>query len=436
MTRTVHTTGARGDDQAGVPPRRPPARRRVDLRRVDAALRQHPGDDGVRVPHLAGVGLVAAPHGRGDRRHGVEDPSSHLDVVGHAHRTPDRLTDIGDASVAPAPDLVAEEPNPSRPAGSHRAAGDDTTRCAVAVGNGRLLDDVRTFRDAHLQRRMEEVAPRAPLHERGDGFEQLAADPHDVCVGSQRDPVEVNGSRWCTHVALTVVPPDDAAGLLRGSRHRGNERSPTLTGVPGAFAVRELLEIPGSSAVVAHLLWEQEVGGSNPPSPTPARTGGDTRGCSSMAEPQTSNLMTGVRFSSPAPNDHRSGVAVAESTADPAAGPDEVLLAPPSSEEVHAHRGRGRGRASRRRAGSRSSSAPCCGAHVEAMTGVALDVEAEIEPIGPEAFGEATALPGRGVPHAHGAGDAARRDAARADPARGLGPRRGVRRRGSASATT
>ncbi len=27
-------------------------------------------------------------------------------------------------------------------------------------------------------------------------------------------------------------------------------------------------ESPGNSAAVAHLLWEQEVGGSNPPSPT------------------------------------------------------------------------------------------------------------------------------------------------------------------------
>jgi hypothetical protein len=56
--------------------------------------------------------------------------------------------------------------------------------------------------------------------------------------------------------------------------------------------------------VVAHLLWEQEVGGSSPPSPT-----GDElspRGRSSMVEPQPSKLVMPVRSRSPA-RPHPSG---------------------------------------------------------------------------------------------------------------------------------
>jgi hypothetical protein len=59
-------------------------------------------------------------------------------------------------------------------------------------------------------------------------------------------------------------------------------------------------------SLVAHLLWEQGVGGSNPLAPT-AKAGGTTRtpakpprGCSSTVEPQPSKLVMGVRFPSPA----------------------------------------------------------------------------------------------------------------------------------------
>src|SRR3712207_3553708 len=50
-------------------------------------------------------------------------------------------------------------------------------------------------------------------------------------------------------------------------------------------------------SLVAHLLWEQGVGGSNPLAPT---TGAVTCGCSSMVELQPSKLAMGVRFPSPA----------------------------------------------------------------------------------------------------------------------------------------
>ena len=62
--------------------------------------------------------------------------------------------------------------------------------------------------------------------------------------------------------------------------------------------------------MVAHLLWEQEVGGSNPPSPTHRDVGGDPGGCYRLGgpagvaqrlEPQPSKLVVRVRFPSPAP---------------------------------------------------------------------------------------------------------------------------------------
>src|SRR5215217_7335125 len=55
-------------------------------------------------------------------------------------------------------------------------------------------------------------------------------------------------------------------------------------------------------SLVAHLLWEQGVGGSNPLAPIAklARPLREPCGCSSTVEPQPSKLVMGVRFPSPA----------------------------------------------------------------------------------------------------------------------------------------
>ena len=50
---------------------------------------------------------------------------------------------------------------------------------------------------------------------------------------------------------------------------------------------------PGIAKLVSRLVWDQEVAGSNPVTPT-------TCGCSSMVEHQPSKLDTWVRFPSPA----------------------------------------------------------------------------------------------------------------------------------------
>jgi hypothetical protein len=61
-------------------------------------------------------------------------------------------------------------------------------------------------------------------------------------------------------------------------------------------------------SLVAHLLWEQGVGGSNPLAPTAmlARPMREPCGCSSTVEPQPSKLVMGVRFPSPALPERRS----------------------------------------------------------------------------------------------------------------------------------
>jgi hypothetical protein len=84
--------------------------RHIDGVDVVAAAGQEPGDQGVGVPHLPRVQLVAAPGDGRERGHKVEQLLGPGDVGPRALRTGDRLGDVGDDAVAPAPDLVAEKP--------------------------------------------------------------------------------------------------------------------------------------------------------------------------------------------------------------------------------------------------------------------------------------------------------------------------------------
>ena len=72
------------DRDARVPARRPSARRRVDRPGVEPAADDQPGDQGVRVPHLARAQLVAAPDGRRHLRHQPEQTPCAVEVVAEA----------------------------------------------------------------------------------------------------------------------------------------------------------------------------------------------------------------------------------------------------------------------------------------------------------------------------------------------------------------
>ena len=138
------------------------------------------------------------------------------------------------------------------------------------------------------------------------------------------------------------TPPGSTPSMASRSAAR---REPAVS---RAGSGRQRIEAPGSGAVVAHLLWEQEVGGSSPPSPTPPVVRWcTTRGCSSMAEPQTSNLMTRVRFPSPAlkgipPGSPRGSARrmTAPITPVPFPSPDDEWTHPARRRRGRAHRGR------------------------------------------------------------------------------------------------
>ena len=110
---------------AGVPAGGAPASREVNRVDVEVAARDQPRDERVRIPHLPGPQFVAAPDRRRHFRHQFEQPSRLFSPLAQALRALDRLGKVGDDAVAPATDLVAEEPEAAGCADADRAFGDD-----------------------------------------------------------------------------------------------------------------------------------------------------------------------------------------------------------------------------------------------------------------------------------------------------------------------
>jgi hypothetical protein len=94
----------------------------------------------------------------------------------------DGLADVRDHSVAPAPDLVAEDPEASRPAASDRTFGNNAALQAVLVADWCLLDHEAAIRYAHHKPRVIEVAGRSPCESRRDGLEDPPVQPHRVAT--------------------------------------------------------------------------------------------------------------------------------------------------------------------------------------------------------------------------------------------------------------
>jgi hypothetical protein len=77
---------------------------------VDATADKGPRGERVRVPHFARAEFVPAPHDPRDLRNHSENSTSDVRVFGNAPWAVDRFIDVRDDAVAPAADLVTEEP--------------------------------------------------------------------------------------------------------------------------------------------------------------------------------------------------------------------------------------------------------------------------------------------------------------------------------------
>src|SRR5437764_14929639 len=127
------------DHEAGVPSGCPLTAWRLDRLRIEAGARDQPGDNRVRVPHLACAQLIASPHWRWYVGRERKQSTCSLRVVAQVLGTVDRLGDVRDDAVAPAAYLVAEDSEPPCPMAADRSFGDNAAVSRVAGTYRRLL---------------------------------------------------------------------------------------------------------------------------------------------------------------------------------------------------------------------------------------------------------------------------------------------------------
>jgi hypothetical protein len=175
-----------------LPPRRPSTCRRLYRPGVYPAPRDHPCDDRVRVPHLTGAKLVAAPDGSWDLLRDVERPPRNPFVRTQSPRAIHGLGDVRNVSAAAQANLVAEDPKAARPVAANGALGDDSPLAATPVVDRRLLDHVFCLGQLQLQRGVVEVARRSSLQSCRDGLVDATVEPDEVAARPERQPVEVH----------------------------------------------------------------------------------------------------------------------------------------------------------------------------------------------------------------------------------------------------
>src|SRR4029453_15767303 len=101
-------------DYTGIPPGSAASGRWLDGVDVEVGAHDQPRDQRVRVPHLAGGDLVAAPPRCRPLRDELEEPLGDGVVLRQPLRTGDGLLDVGDHAVAPTADFVAKEAEGAR----------------------------------------------------------------------------------------------------------------------------------------------------------------------------------------------------------------------------------------------------------------------------------------------------------------------------------
>jgi hypothetical protein len=89
---------------------------------------------------------------RRNRPDELEDAMSFVLIGAETLGTIDRLINVGDQTLAPAPDLIAESTESPEAASSHRALHSDSSCCAPRVRDGpRVLDHEAPLGNCYLE---------------------------------------------------------------------------------------------------------------------------------------------------------------------------------------------------------------------------------------------------------------------------------------------
>ena len=119
----------------------------------------------------------------------LEHPPRTIFVVAQSSWALYGLGHVGNVSVGPKTDLVAEDPKSACPVTADGAFGDDASPLAAQVRDRRLLDDERPLWDSDFERGVVEVAHRAPLHSCHQRLVGATVEPDEMTACAEWQPV-------------------------------------------------------------------------------------------------------------------------------------------------------------------------------------------------------------------------------------------------------
>jgi hypothetical protein len=183
---------ARRQHQTRAPSGRSAVGRRADRQHVVAGSSKQPCDQRVGVPHVTGPELVPPPGQRRNRREDVEKIGNLGPVIAQALRAGHSLSQIRDTSIAPAANLVAEQPETAEPSRSDRSFADDPVIGGVDVPHRSHLDHEGVAPFAHFEGAVIEVINVAALAKSRRRFEETTIETHRPATGSKWQPEEIN----------------------------------------------------------------------------------------------------------------------------------------------------------------------------------------------------------------------------------------------------
>jgi hypothetical protein len=180
---------------ASVPAGCPPAVWRLNLIDVHASAHQHPGDHGVRVPHVADDGLSSPPDEGRHRFNEIEDSAGLSRVLTQPLWARDSVQDVWNHSVPPPSDFIPEQTEPGQCAVADRTLHDDATGRTFPVGNGPCHLDYRSpLRDTDLERRVVQIGGSAMFAVCADAFIDPAVEANEVTPRAKGEPVKIDAS--------------------------------------------------------------------------------------------------------------------------------------------------------------------------------------------------------------------------------------------------
>jgi hypothetical protein len=165
---------------------------RFDRREVESGAGEKPGDDRVRVPHLAEAELVATPCEEGDGGKKGEDAARRLFGAANAAGALDRVCDVRDLTVGPGVQLIAEEAQRAEEGRADGALADDAATHPTATGDRGQLDREAALGGSYLEGRVVEVERGTAGGHRDEALVRLTAVADDLAAGAEWQPVEVD----------------------------------------------------------------------------------------------------------------------------------------------------------------------------------------------------------------------------------------------------